>query len=173
MPNTNYDFISDKVGYEGMRASNRLITTRSGYNATGAVLPYGRPVRFTGNNREVALPSATGQKIQGITLLSRQYEDAVDAQNHSGFPDKESVVFLIEGDILVRVEEDVTFGDPVYFRHTANGTGKDVIGRFRNDADTATCDLLAGASFYPIFDRKDSGVIARAGELVMLSIRLG
>lgn len=171
MPNTNYSYISDKVGYEGMRASNRLITTRSGYNATGVVLPFGRPVRFTGNNREVALPSATGQNIVGITLLSRQYEDALDAQNHSGYPTNESVVFLIEGDILVRVEEDINFNDPVYFRHTVNGVNN-VIGRFRNDADTATCDLLPGASYFPIFDRVDSGVIARAGELIGLSIRL-
>ena len=79
MPNLNYNFIPDTVGYEGMRASNRLITTRSGYNATGAVLPFGRPVAFTGQNREVAMPTATGAKIQGITLLSRQYEDAITA----------------------------------------------------------------------------------------------
>jgi len=171
MPNTNYDFISDAVGFEGGRASNRLIVTRSGYNNTGAVIPYGRPVVWSGNNREVELPSQAEQTIVGITLLARQYEDELDANGDSGFPDKESVLFMTEGDILVRVETDISFNDPVYFRHTANGAGKNVIGRFRNDADTATADLLPNASFFPLFDRIDSSVIARAGELVGLSIR--
>jgi hypothetical protein len=171
MPNTNYNFISDTLGFEGGRASNRLIMTRSGYNATNAVLPFGRPVSFTGNNREVGIPTATGATIAGILLLSRQYEDAIDAQGHSGYPSKESVLMLVEGDILVRAEEDILHDDAVFFRHTASGANT-VLGRFRNDANTATCDELPNASFFPLYDRVDSAVIARAGELVGLSIRL-
>jgi hypothetical protein len=171
MPNTNYNFISDTLGFEGVLASNRLTLTRSGYNATGQVLPYGRPVSFTGNNREVGIPTATGATIAGILILSRQYEDVIDAQGHSGYPDKESVIFLVEGDILVRVEEDILHDDAVFFRHTALGANT-VLGRFRNDADTATCDALPNSSFFPLYDRIDSAVIARAGELAGLSIRL-
>lgn len=172
MPNLRYDFISDKVGYEGGIATNRPTITRSGYNRTGLVLPYGRPIVYSGNNKEVRLPNATGQKVIGILILSRLYEDSVNAQNDSGYPTNESILWLKEGDIFVRTETDINFGDLPYFRHTANGAGKDVIGRFRDGADTATCDLLPNCDFFPLFERYDSTIIAKAGELVGLSVNL-
>jgi hypothetical protein len=172
MPNLRYDFISDKVGFEGGIATIRPTVTRSGYNKTGVVLPYGRPVVYSGNNKEVRLPNATGQTVVGILVLSRLFEDAVNAQGDSGYPTDESVVYLKEGDIFVRVETDINYGDAPYFRHTANGVGKDVIGRFRDGADTATCDLLPNASFFPLFENPASTIIAKAGGLVGLSIKL-
>jgi hypothetical protein len=172
MPNLRYDFISDRIGYEGQIATNRPTITRSGFNRTGIVLPYGRPVVYSGNNKEVRLPNATGQKVIGISILSRLYEDSVNSQNDSGYPDRESVIWLKEGDIFVRVETDINYGDIPYFRHTINGAGKDVIGRFRDSADTGTCDLLPNCDFFPLFERYDSTIIAKAGELIGLSVNL-
>jgi hypothetical protein len=176
MPNLRYNFISDVIGYEGQIITNRPTVTRSVYNKTGSILPFGRPVVYSGNNKEVRLPNTNDEKVIGISILSRLYEDAVNSQGDSGYPTDESVLILVEGDILVRTESVINFGDRPYFRHTANGTGKLVIGRFRDTADnissTASCDLLPNASFFPIFERPDSTVIAKAGELVGLSIKL-
>ena len=44
----------------------------------------------------------------------------------------------------MEVDEAVSAGDPVFFRHT--GAAAD-IGKFRNDADTANADAVAGAKF--------------------------
>lgn len=172
MPNLNYNYITDVKGLEGQLVTNRMRTRRTGYNKSGVVIPFGRPVVYAGNNINMELPSATGQVIIGITYLDRIFEDAVDANGDSGIPNNKHFSYLTKGDIFVRTEVDIAHNDPVYFRHTANGVGKSVIGRFRNSADTATCDLLPNARFLPIYENTNGAVIAKAGELVILSLNL-
>lgn len=176
MPNLNYNYITDVKGLEGQLVTNRMRTRRTGYNKSGVVIPFGRPVVFSGNNINMELPSEADQVIIGITYLDRVFEDAIDSAGDSGIPNKKHFSYLTKGDIFVRTEVDIAHNDPVYFRHTANGAGKSVIGRFRNDADLdgtdPTCDLLPNARFLPIYENPNGAVIAKAGELVILSLNL-
>lgn len=164
MPQLTYNYISDKKGNEGQIASEYNYL-RNATNNSGAVLPYGRAVVYTGVGDEIEVVSAAGQDIAGISVWSSIYEDALDAQGNSGYPDHRSVVVMARGEIFVIVETAVALADPVYFRHTANGAGKLVLGRFRNDDDAAsgTVELLANARWTQA---------AAAGEIAKLSINL-
>ncbi len=51
------------------------------------------------------------------------------------------------GRIYAVCELAVTYGDPVYVRYTANGTGKLQLGAVRNDTDSSHAAALAGARF--------------------------
>lgn len=163
MPQTEVRFLSDVVGVQGMIAG-QIRADRTVRNVTGDVLPYGAVVIYTGTNNNVDLPSATGQRPAGILYFERLYEDTKDTNDEYGIPTNRNGKILTEGYIFVRVEEPVNVNDPVYFRHTANGAGKDIIGSsFRKTADSATCDLLSNARWI----RK-----AAAGELACLSINI-
>lgn len=145
MPQTNYDYISVRPFREGQLASATPKVSRGILNETGAIIPFGRVITLDGTTRKAQLPSATGQTVLGISWLVQIYENELNANSDSGFPDGVMFDYLVQGEIAVYVEEDIALGDPVYFRHTANGAGKAIVGRFRNDADTNTCDLLANA----------------------------
>jgi hypothetical protein len=58
----------------------------------------------------------------------------------------ESVQVLRAGYLYVFTETAVSAGDPVYYRHTASGANTE-LGRFRNNADTATAALIENAAF--------------------------
>jgi len=62
------------------------------------------------------------------------------------YVDGEPVPCLSMGGIWVFTEEATVDGDPVYVRIAA-GAGGSALGAFRNDADTATCVLVVGATF--------------------------
>lgn len=115
---------------------------RSVVNTAGK-LYFGRmAVVNTTDEGKSAHPSAAGQAPLGIVMHSHatvSLEDGLDA----GYAAKETANVLRKGYIWVVIEETIAIGDAVYFRHTA-GTGTK-LGAFRNDADTASCDLLAGA----------------------------
>lgn len=162
MPHTNYDYISIAPYREGQIASAYPTAKRTGLNNTGALIPFGRVVVADTDEGDVKLPDATGQLLLGITFIEQLYEQDGTATD-SGFPDKRQLDYLTKGDIGVYVEEAVAITDGVYFRHTANGAGKDVIGRFRTDSDTATCDQIVNARWV-----KGAG----AGEIAVLNIDL-
>ena len=161
MPQTNYDYISIRPFREGQLASSVPKLSRSALNETGGIIPYGRVIVLDGG--KPALPSETGQEVIGISWLVQIYENQLDSNSDSGYPDNVMFDYLAQGEIAVYVEEDVAVGDAVYFRHTANGAGKNIIGRFRNDADTDTCDLFPNARWI-------QG--ATAGNLAVLAINL-
>ena len=144
----NYDFIGDAI--EGQPASGVSFISRDALNETGAVLAYGRALVWDAGNSRYGLPSATGQPFKGIIKRTTIYENATDAQSYNGFPDGRMFDYIPSGDIWVYVETAVNPGSPVFFRHTANGAGKDVIGRFRADNDGASStvdEITTGASW--------------------------
>jgi hypothetical protein len=163
MPQETVRFVSDVVGVQGQIAG-KCFNSRTVYNATANVLPYGALVIYSGTENNVVLPSATGQRPAGILYFERLYEDVKDANDQYGIAPKRLAKIVAQGNIWVRVEEAVGLNDPVYFRHTANGAGKDIIGSsFRKTADSATCDLLANARWI-------EG--AAAGKLACLALNL-
>lgn len=160
----DYSFIGGAI--EGQLATAVNCTRRSALNETGLVLPYGRALVYdTSTTGFYNLPSVTGQKFMGVIERTVIYENETDSQGFFGFPVDVEFDFDSTGDIYVFTETDVTPNDPVFFRHTANGAGKDVIGRFRNDADAGTCDqVLVGASWQGSF---------LAGDFAILTLNLG
>lgn len=163
MAHTNYNYPDRYL--EGMLGSMISKVSRSGLNLSGDTIAYGRLVthKIGTDSQEVGLPAASGETVAGITFAVYIYEKSLNAQGHVGVAPNKMIDVLTRGDIPVFTETDVDPTQPVYFRHTANGVDKDVIGRFRTDADTATCDELIGAKWLDT---------AKAGEIAMLGLNL-
>ena len=165
MPQLSVGYVSDVPAVAGLLVGE-CIDSRSVYNDTGSVIPYGAVVAYTGTGRNIALPSATGFKIAGIVPFVRLYEDAKDSLNRYGYPTERWIQVAKEATIYVYCEEDIAINDAVYVRHTANGAGKLNVGTgFRNDADTATCDLIPSSNARWVSSGK-------AGGFAQLSITL-
>lgn len=88
-------------------------------------------------------PDAASQSVRGVVMSSHSLvnEDGSDSPH---YPAKESVKVMNKGRVWVQIEEDIAVGDDVYFRHTVNG-GLDMLGAFRNDADSGNADQLTNA----------------------------
>ena len=116
-------------------------------NGAAAAVGFGIAVRRDVTNPEDQFDifNATGQDCVGI-LVHTQAQENPALTGDLGVDLLEVASVLRRGRIWVRVEEAVSVGDPVFFRHTA-GAGGSEIGAFRNDADTASCDQLAGAAW--------------------------
>ncbi len=115
-----------------------------------ADMPRGRVVtRDTGGttDRSVKLPNGAAQEVMGITGFSH-FSESFDTAlaGDDAIKQNEAANLLRKGTVWVTVEAAVVAGDPVFFRHTAGGGGS-VLGRFRNDADTASADQIASARF--------------------------
>lgn len=140
------------TGYALTETDVNLSTASVTANVSTQVIPFGRAVvrRTTGANvkgKSIKLPDAASQEFQGV---SERIHSVVDPTNASSNPGAASafqdLTAVHEGEMLVDVEEAVTAGDPVFFRHTA-GAGGTKLGIFRNDADTASADQVTGAKF--------------------------
>jgi len=147
-------------GYEGQIATTEDHVIRSAVNTSGDTLPFGRVLiraadTGTGLYNDLppaVLPSATGQKVLGVHIKTDIYEKEITDTEFAGIKDERPVAYMVRGTFYGWAEEAVAAGDTVYFRHTASGANTE-LGRFRNDADTATCDELTGA----IFESSTSG----------------
>lgn len=162
---TTYGFYTDTDFLEGSISTTTPCKTRSAANQTAAVLPYGA-LLVVDSSGVVQLPSATGQKPVGVCIRRDIREFAEDANNRAGYPaDARAFEYLESGDVAVYMETAFDPTSAVFFRHTANGAGKDVIGRFRvdNDGASGTVDQLLGVSI------QNSGA---AGELALLTLNL-
>jgi hypothetical protein len=142
-------YFQDK-GYEGQIASTQWYqyirgTLEEVTNGSDSYLPWGRFVveKPGGGSREIALPSATGQRILGVTPFSDRFMRL--SKEVTGYPPKQSAAYLAKGVIFLRAETAMTRNGDVYVRHTANTVpGQfEAIGRVRNDADSGKADLLA------------------------------
>lgn len=137
----DYGYITDTPFIEGQIATAFPNAKSSFVNESGGIVDYGRAVIYNSTSGKLEIPSATGATFRGITYKADIYASIRDGAGNQlfGVPDKEEVDYLRKGEIAVYTETAITDLDaPVYFRHTVNGAGKDVIGRFRNDDDGAS-----------------------------------
>lgn len=139
---------SDPLGYFGEHWTNQWAEVDGAlaqqFNRTGTKIPFGRFVRKDTADG-VALPSATGQRLLGVTLINKA-ESFLDQTEPYGYLENEQVAILKKGEIIVYCEvATVAYSDPVYVRHTADG-GLTVIGGVSNVAGTGL-DLLPNAKF--------------------------
>ena len=94
----------------------------------------------------VAKPTATGTRILGVSVLNFQriltWDNTLSAFKYA---DGDMVTLIEEGDVVMYAEVAVDPGDPVWFRHTADG-GLTRIGALGKATGTGK-DLLPGAKF--------------------------
>jgi hypothetical protein len=102
------------------------------------VIPAGRLVVPGTTEKQLKLPTSAAEvtKAYGVSILMPLKSEA-----GTDFAIGDAVLFAEDGVVWVVVEEAVADGDPVLARHTANGAGKDVLGRFRTSADTGSSAL--------------------------------
>lgn len=111
----------------------------SRFNEESSKIGYGLMVRQGTAPEQIQNFGATGQQIAGVTVhrhteKAKGTGTAAEIEADGGKAD-----VLRKGRIWVVVEEAISLGDGVFYRHTAGGGGS-VIGAFRTDADTATAD---------------------------------
>jgi hypothetical protein len=133
------------AAFEGQRANLSLINITSKVVELAAGIPFGRAVvRGTADN-QCLLPTATGQDFLGITEMTTAWaENSSDLHLYEQYREANIIDF---GEVWVYTEQSVVPGDPVYFRHTAEASPLNVLGRFRKDASTANADLIQGATW--------------------------
>lgn len=156
-----YNRLVENLQYEGSLGSASICDTSSVYADKDHLIvhPFGSAIVWSTANDRHELPSATGQVLKGIVLRNDINEYAADGDSRQGYPAGEPFVLLKQGLIYVFMESAYTNGSPVYFRHTVNGAGKDVLGRWRTDADSGNCDLVRSAEV-----RFEDGIIPPYGE---------
>ena len=136
-------------------------------NLSGQVLPYGLAVVWDDPLGGIALPRETGQRFKGIIFRSDIYEEEEREYGGGiilpGYPAGQvRFNYIASGIIPVFIDTAFTPNDNLFFRHTANGAGKEVVGRFSTSADGGTCDAVPNSE---ILNSGDAGTIA--------NIRLG
>lgn len=133
---SNYNYQNQRTRLAGQINSLKLSSRDSAVNVTQAV-PFGCVVKFDTTNsfaepstgKVVKIPTATTDKIAGISILEYIYEGSEYPLN-SAFP------FATLCDILVFSETANTIGDPVFVRVVAGAGGTKVGYGFRNAAVT-------------------------------------
>ena len=146
MSQTSYS-VDPALGFRGLLADPNTDSYMIPLaNGAAAAQGFGIMVRRDATNPEDQFDifSATGQTPVGI-LVHTQAQQNQALADPLGVSLLETASVLRRGRIWVVVEEAITVGDDVYFRHTA-GTGSE-IGAFRNDADTASCDQVTNAQW--------------------------
>jgi hypothetical protein len=173
MPQLSYSIVHGN-GYEGSRADSGPLEADAALNTSVAEIPFGRVVVLDtsgvstlGPNDYVPAKLIAGAPAAGTILGISLYDPARETGGAIG-----SVPAIVagdmfsvckHGDVYMVPEQDVTPADPVFVRHTANGSPGtyDAIGRVRKDADTANAIAVPGWRF------KGKGL---AGTLVAVEI---
>lgn len=88
------------------------------------------------------LPSSTGFRWGGVSVFSHAVENR-GLPGSDAIPPTKEINCMLKGSIYLVCEDACEPGDPVYLRHTANGTLSP--GHFRTDADTNRADAIPGA----------------------------
>lgn len=151
--------------------AGQLLTTefasviRTGLNQSAAVIGGGQLVVLsTVGDRCIALPTGSGNTPLGIALLPTAMENVAanrNASNDLGYPQYDTVSYVVRGTIAVRVTTNVTKGGQAFWIATPGGG--ELAGQFRADANAGAAVALANSRF------EAAGV---AGALVPLTINL-
>lgn len=132
------------VGFTPTETDANLSNAAVQANVTTEPIPFGRAVvRGTAGERSGTLPSATGQRFEGVSERIHSGVDPVNADAGEYVPFSNMTIGY-RGTWWVEVEEAVSLADNVFFRHTA-GAGGTILGQFRTDADTASADQVSNA----------------------------
>lgn len=91
------------------------------------------------------LPAAAGDDFAngGVVVHSHVYDTYRDLGT-TGIKPKQLMAVMRRGRVWVECEEAMGKADQIFVRHTA-GAGGSIVGKIRNDADTASAILIPGA----------------------------
>lgn len=134
---------------------NTTVTSTGYYHSvTGLDIPAQTGTGGTFTVGISAITTLTIADFLGVVLRQPVLETRATDSVYSMLPDPgvadyvdaDSVPLMKAGDVWVYVEEAVSDGDPVYVRIASSG-GNTQLGAFRNDADSASCVQVVGATF--------------------------
>lgn len=83
------------------------------------------------------------KEVAGVVMYVPMHEQASDGTGLV-YADGEPVDVMDEGELWVEAEEAMVFTDDVYIR-VGSGAGGSLLGKVRNDADSGSCIIHAGA----------------------------
>lgn len=108
---------------------------RSRTALSGSDLPAGVGViAKSGNETACESPASATTPLVGI-VINDFARDPDSLSGVAAVKDTTQAPLMVEGPIMVPVEQDVTEADQVFVRYTANGAGKLQLGAFRKDLD--------------------------------------
>lgn len=141
IPQTSYG-TSPAKAYAGMLADAGKSYKRSLTNEEAAAIPFGIGLARGTTEDDAKLPAAATDELAGIAIHTHAY-DQDGLTGTAGIPADKVCTVLAEGAIVVRTEESLSPGDPVYVRFSVNTDEQK--GAFRNDADSGKARLVKGA----------------------------
>jgi hypothetical protein len=103
-------------------------------NNEGAEIPAGVAMVENAEGK-CDLFDAASDRIAGVVINDYSRDPNGLSGNAAAYADAKMFPLMEEGGLMVVVDQDVATTDPVYVRHTANGTGKLQLGSFRKDSD--------------------------------------
>jgi hypothetical protein len=166
MPITDYGLLIDKPYRPGEIITLDDAQIWSYVNGLSAILPFGLAVvrganapgqaiglpSKIGASGTVLLPTAAGQRFEGISYHTNTYEirDGYTrdvATGRIGYPARQVVSIVRVGVVAVFIDSAVDRGDPVFYRHTAVAGVSGIPGCFRNAADATNTAAIPDATF--------------------------
>jgi hypothetical protein len=128
------------IGFEGQIADTSIRVIRGALEnwVTGdAPVPFGRGVIRLPSGR-ISLPTATGQKIIGISVATDIFGSTYSAGKlvDPAYPPNSCINIITMGDILVWSETACNPDDSLFVRLVAGTAPLDVVGRFANATGT-------------------------------------
>jgi hypothetical protein len=115
-------------------------------NHNASAIPFGVFVSVDINDENNCKLPAVATDVTGRGALGFSEFTNTRENTDEGWKINADVNYVRKGTIWAVAEEAMLMTDTVYVRHTANGTGKLVIGAVRNDNDSSTCAALDGCS---------------------------
>ena len=137
---------TETLGREGMLATTDPLTSTIVRRSDDTELFFGRAVIRDGADNLVVHPSGTAGTFVGLVVEELSIPAALLTAND--IPIGHDATIMTAGIMWVIPEQNVTQGDPVYYRHTTPGASPEFLGRLRMDADTADATLIAGAQWF-------------------------
>lgn len=141
IPQTSYGTSPGKA-YAGMLADAGASYKRALINEESSGIPFGIGLARGTTEDDAKLPAAATDELAGIAVHSHAY-DQDGLTGTAGIPADTLGTVLAEGSIVVKTEQSMAPGDPVYVRFAVTTTEQK--GAFRKDADSGKARLVKGA----------------------------
>ena len=125
---TTYERYHDSA-FEGQFVN--ILNDKVRSKAAEEAIPFGRAIVIGTSENQTKLPSASTDIFLGISGHTSAW--SVNSEGVHQYEALREVNYIDDGDIWVKTEQAVVYGDPVFYRFAEN-TG-DVLGAFRKDAD--------------------------------------
>ncbi|MBD2076209.1 hypothetical protein H6F86_20480 [Phormidium sp. FACHB-592] len=145
---THIDLLDGQLYFPGQEITTQgssISSILTGFNNTGAIIPFGFGVCQGATPDLLTLPTDANSIFRGVNRqmdIEKRSGYSLDGSGRFGIPNFHELAFLEAGDIAVYIDGDIVQGSPVYLNHTATSS---VVGAFRGAANGGSATLIAGA----------------------------